>query len=187
VNALASPPFSEQANDRSNAWQRELALVGELRRDGGRRVERGLGHSGWSARGSPRSGDQARDYATLIQTMVWHAARITPQPWDGVIEFYRHFEDRNDDFHPMRLLAEHIASRPYAASVFGATSGTALFVAPRADADWAQDGLRIDVGLGGAIRFVFQGRPPSKPNVFRSETQKIVDTFEGFIRKAKWG
>jgi hypothetical protein len=118
--------------------------------------------------------------------MVWNPARITPRPWPHVIEFYRRIEDRNHEFSPMRVLAEHVASRPYAASVFAATSGTALLVAARADANWAREGLRIDVDLVGTIRFVLEGRLPARPSVFRSETQNIVSAFEGFLHKAKW-
>src|SRR5271169_4058744 len=85
--------------------------------------------------------------------MVWDPARITPKPWQGVLEFYRYVEERDDDFRPLRRLVEHVVSRPYAASIAAATSGTALLVAPRVQVDWALEAMRIDVDLSGSIRF----------------------------------
>ena len=34
--------------------------------------------------------------------MVWDPARITPQPWQSVLAFYRYVEERNHDFRPLR-------------------------------------------------------------------------------------
>jgi hypothetical protein len=119
--------------------------------------------------------------------MVFDPARISPQrTWSDVTAFYRHIEERNDDFRPLRALAERIASQPYADRIFAATSGTALFVAPRPDAAWADEALRIDVDLGGSIRFVFRGRPPAKPESFSAETPTIVGAFERFLDRAGW-
>ena len=119
--------------------------------------------------------------------MVWDPARITPRPWPGVIEFYRRIEDRNAEFRPMRLLAEHVASQPYAGSIFGATSGTALLVTAHAGADWMKHGVRIDLDLVGTICFVLQEHRGARPHVIlRSETDNVVASFEGFLRKARW-
>jgi hypothetical protein len=114
------------------------------------------------------------------------AARVTPQPWVRVIEFYGRLADRNDDFTPMHLLAEHIARQPYAVAIFGATSGTALLVAPRAEPDWTQDVLRIGVDLSGKIRFALQSRRPTHRVAFQAEARTIVQAFDGFLRNARW-
>jgi hypothetical protein len=110
--------------------------------------------------------------------MVWDPARIVPRPWEDVVEFYRPLAERNDDFRPLLRLVEHVASRPYARSIFAATSGTALLVAREAAVDWAADALRIDIGLSGAIRFARPGKRPAKPTTFECEAEKIVETFE---------
>jgi hypothetical protein len=118
--------------------------------------------------------------------MVWDPARITPRSWPEVIAMYRGLEDRNPDFEPMRRLAEHVASKPYAASVFAATSGTALLVAPRTDAIWAKDALRIDIDLGGEIRLAAPGSAPGRAAGVACESAHVVATFEGHLRKAGW-
>ncbi len=117
--------------------------------------------------------------------MVWDPARVTPQPWEGILAFYRHVEERNDDFRPMRQLVEHVAGQPYAASIVGATSGTALLVAPRAEADWLHEALRVDVDLGGSIRFTLPAPPPARPSSFECDGD-IVSAFESRLRKARW-
>ena len=114
--------------------------------------------------------------------VVWDPARIHPQSWSALEGFYRRLEDRNHDFGPLRSLVEHIASRPYAPSIFGATSVTALLVAQRADADWAHDALRIDLDLSSTVRFFFAG----KPIPYASERHSAVDGFDAFVRKAGW-
>jgi hypothetical protein len=122
--------------------------------------------------------------------MVWDPKRITPKDWADVVGFYRHFEDRNDDFRPLRALAEHIAAQPYAASLSAAVSGTALLVTRRAGADWAQDSLRIDVGLSGSIRFVVHRRGAAKPTTLETESQTVpalVAAFDRFLAKDDWG
>jgi hypothetical protein len=118
--------------------------------------------------------------------MVWDPTRITPRSWADVVQLYRRLEDRNADFRPMRVLAEHVASGPHAARVFAATSGTALLVAARSDARWAQDALRVDVHLDATIRFVAHRPSPARPAAFGCEAENIVDAFEGFLRKAAW-
>jgi hypothetical protein len=118
--------------------------------------------------------------------MVWDPARVTPKSWAGVVEFYRNLQDRNDDFSPLGRLAERLASRASsveAPPLFGATSGTSLLLARRADADWAHDALRIDVGLGGSIRFIL----PGKPGARECDGERIVETFEALLRDARWG
>jgi hypothetical protein len=122
--------------------------------------------------------------------MVWDPKRIKLQSWVDVVAFYRHLEDRNDDFRPLRALAEHVAAQAYAASLHAAVSGTALLVTRRTDADWAQDSLRVDVGLSAAIRFVVHRRGASKPTTFETENPTVpalVATFEGILAKADWG
>jgi hypothetical protein len=122
--------------------------------------------------------------------MVWDPKRITPKGWADVVAFYRHIEDRNDDFRPLRALAEHVAKQAYAASLSAAVSGTALLVTRRAGADWAQDSLRIDVGLSGSIRLVVQRRGAAKPTIVETESQTVpalVAAFEGILAKTDWG
>jgi hypothetical protein len=118
--------------------------------------------------------------------MVWDPARITPRSWAEIAGAYLGLEDRNPDFEPMRRLAEHISSQPYAASLAGATSGTALFVAPRAIASWAKDALRVDVDLSGELRLTAPGSPPGKGGGIPCDSAKIVATFEAQLRKAGW-
>jgi hypothetical protein len=118
--------------------------------------------------------------------MVWDPTRITPKPWAGMLEFYRHIEERNDDFRPLGRLALHIASQAYAASIAGATSGTALLVARSADADWVHEAMRIDVSLAGSIRFTLPGTRLARPMAVECEGDKIVGVFESLLRKAKW-
>jgi hypothetical protein len=122
--------------------------------------------------------------------MVWDPKRIKPQSWGEVIAFYRHIEDRNDDFRPLRALVEHIAAQGYASSLSAAVSGTSLLIARSPGADWARDGLRIDVGLSASIRFVVQRRGEAKPTTLETENPTVpalVTTFERFLEKADWG
>jgi hypothetical protein len=122
--------------------------------------------------------------------MVWDPKRIRPQSWSEVIAFYRGIEDRNDDFRPLRGLVEHIAAQGYASSLSPAVSGTALLITRGAGADWARDGLRIDVGLSASIRFVVQRRGEAKPTTLEIENTTVpalVTTFEGLLQKADWG
>ena len=110
--------------------------------------------------------------------MVWDRARVTPKPWQSVVEFFGHLADRNDDFRPLLHLVEHVASRAYAASVFAATSGTALLVAREAGGDWTVDALRVDVALNGSIRFTLPQRRLAKPTTFECDGRTIVAEFE---------
>lgn len=118
--------------------------------------------------------------------MVWDPTRIAPKPWPIVLELYRHLEDRNDDFRPLRRLVEHVASSPYASSIFAASSGTALLVAREAEADWTHDALRVDVGLSGSIRFSLPPGRAGKPVTFECEGEKIIEAFERRLRDAGW-
>jgi hypothetical protein len=122
--------------------------------------------------------------------MVWDPKRIRPQSWAEVIAFYRHIEDRNDDFRPLRALVEHIAAQGYASSLFTAVSGTALLITRSAAADWARDGLRIDVGLSASVRFVVQRRGDAKPTTLETENPTVpalVTTFERILEQVDWG
>lgn len=116
--------------------------------------------------------------------MVWDPARITPRSWAEVVAVYRGLEDRNPDFQPMRRLVEHVAAQPYAASIFAATSGTALFVAPRAGAEWAKEALRVDVDLGGEVRVASPGSAPGKGAGVACESARLVAVVEEQLRKA---
>lgn len=112
--------------------------------------------------------------------MVWDPTHVTPRPWVSVVAFYRALEERNADFQSMRLFAEHLSTHAHAGGRFGATSGTALFVAWRPDADWLHEGVRIDVELSGAIAFVrlSTGPPPRNGGVQRADAASMVRTFE---------
>ncbi len=110
--------------------------------------------------------------------MVWDPARIAPRPWEGVLELYRQLAERNDDFRPLLRLVEHVASQAYARSIFAATSGTALLVARQAAVDWASDALRVDIDLGGTIRFALPVKRLVKPATVECEPEKIVEAFE---------
>jgi hypothetical protein len=113
--------------------------------------------------------------------MVWDRARIVPRPWEDVVELYGQLAERNEDFRPLLRLVEHVASQPYARSIFAATSGTALLVARQAAVDWAADALRIDIDLGGAIRFTRPGKRLVKPTTFECEAEKIVESLERYL------
>jgi hypothetical protein len=122
--------------------------------------------------------------------MVWDPKRIEPRSWAEVIAFYRHVEDRNDDFRPVRALVEHIAAQGYASSLSTAMSGTSLLIKRSAGADWARDGLRIDVGLSASIRFVVQRHGDAKPTTLENDDPTIlalVATFERILADADWG
>ncbi len=118
--------------------------------------------------------------------VVWNPAQIEPRTWDAVIDFYRQLAERNEDFRPMHALAQHIASVPRASDLSGATSGTALLVAPHG-VDWASGALRIDVDFAGTIRFVRQRRPPARPSVTRHSTPFLIAAFDAFVRRSEWG
>jgi hypothetical protein len=113
--------------------------------------------------------------------MVWDPARIVPRPWEDVVELYRRLAERNEDFRPLLRLVEHVASQPYARSIFAATSGTALFVARQAAVDWAADALRIDIDLSGAIRFALPEKRLVKPTTFECEAERLVDALERYL------
>ena len=50
-----------------------------------------------------------------------------------------------------------------------------------------KNGVRIDVDLVGTICFVLQEHRAARASVIlRSETENIVASFEGFLRKARW-
>lgn len=122
--------------------------------------------------------------------MVWDPKRIEPRSWADVVAFYRYIEERNDDFRPLRALAEHIAAQAYAASLSAGVSGTALLVTRREGADWTQESLRIDVGLSASVRFVVHRRGADKPAAFETESptvRSLVAAFEEIITKAEWG
>jgi hypothetical protein len=118
--------------------------------------------------------------------MVWDPSRITPATWPNVLAFYRHIEERNDDFRPLGELVEHLMTQPYASALYGATSGTSMLVARRPDGDWARDALRVDVDLAGSIRFVHYDPTATKPRSIPNEDVPAVRTFEAFLRRAGW-
>lgn len=122
--------------------------------------------------------------------MVWDPRRIEPRSWADVVAFYRYLEDRNDDFRPLRTLAEHIATQAYAASLSAAVSGTALLVTRGQHAEWTKESLRIDVGLSASIRFVVHHHGAAKPAAFETENPTVpalIAAFEGIVTKADWG
>jgi hypothetical protein len=122
--------------------------------------------------------------------MVWDPKRINPQSWGEVVAFYRGIEDRNSDFRPLRALSEHISRQGYVSSLFAAVSGTSLLVTRHKGADWARDGLRIDVGLSASIRFVVQRRGEPKPTTLETDDPSVVAlvvTFERLLEKDDWG
>jgi len=118
--------------------------------------------------------------------MVWDAARITPESWASIRQFYRHVEERNADFRPLLRLVEHVIAQAYAASVASARSGTALLVAQGAEPDWIQDAIRVDVALSGSIRFNFPRKGLAKVAIHECDGAGIVSAFESILRKAKW-
>ena len=127
---------------------------------------------------------------SCAKPVVWDPKRITPKGWADVVAFYRRIEDRNDDFRPLRALAEHVAAQAYAASVCAAVSGTSLLVMRRPGGDWAQDSLRIDVGLSASIRFVVQRRGAARPTTREIESPTVptlVAAFERALAKGDWG
>ena len=118
--------------------------------------------------------------------MVWDAARITPEPWPGIVAFYRHVEERNADFRPLLHLVEHVLGQTYSAAIASARSGTALLVAPGAQPDWVHDAIRVDVSLSGSIRFTFPRKGLAKLSTYECDGEGVVGAFESILRKAKW-
>ena len=115
--------------------------------------------------------------------MVWDPKRIAPRSWAEVTAFFRNLEDRNAEFQPLRELVEHLGRQPYAATLEGATSGTALLVAPPGTADWATSAVRVDVGLSGAVQLTVAGKAPS---TLPSAPGALVIAFERALRGAGW-
>jgi hypothetical protein len=125
----------------------------------------------------------------MSSSMVWDPARVTVGSWQSVVEFYRHMGDRNHDFVPLRELAAHIASQPYAASLACATSGTALLVArgsPENTPRWARSALRVDVDFSGSIRVSVFDEPLGKHVTIECDARGAIDVFERVIRQAGW-
>jgi hypothetical protein len=121
--------------------------------------------------------------------MVWDPARVTPRSWENVVDFFRSLAERNDDFRPMLRLVEHLASQGYAASLFAATSGTALLVAREADGDWTLGALRVDVSLSGSVRLTLPQATSRQPTTFECEGKAIIQAFERFlpvVRRLQW-
>jgi len=118
--------------------------------------------------------------------MVWDAARITPETWASIRQFYRHVEERNADFRPLLRLVEHVIAQAYSASIASARSGTALLVAHGAQPDWVNDAIRVDVALSGAIRFTFPRKGLAKVATYECDGAGIVGAFESILSKARW-
>jgi hypothetical protein len=119
--------------------------------------------------------------------MVWDPSRITRRSWPEVVAFYRDMEDRNPDFQPLRELAELVSSRPYAASLGPATSGTALLVTPASVAllpgpAAALEAIRVDVEMSGSVRLVLPGAG-AKPTTVEGP---IGASFERALKNAGW-
>ena len=120
--------------------------------------------------------------------MVWDPTRISPRSWTEVVAFYRNLEDRNDDFRPLRELAQQVLARPYASSIGAATSGTALLVTPRAvallpSAAAATEALRLDVDMSGSVRL---SAPASEARSAAVVEGALMESFERVLRKAGW-
>jgi hypothetical protein len=122
--------------------------------------------------------------------MVWDPRKITPRSWPQVAAYYQSLEDRNTDFQPLRVLAEHVVAQTYATSLGAATSGTALLVAPAdvlARQDVAAGSIRIDVDLSGSVQIVAPAhlRGPKDAPV-RVPPAAIIGTFERILQSANW-
>jgi hypothetical protein len=124
--------------------------------------------------------------------MVWEATRVAAKSWAEVVAFYRGLEDRNDDFRPLRELAEHVAAQGYAASIVAATSGTALLVAaasggPVGVRQPATEALRVDVDLSGSVRlFVPAGVQRNSRAATLVVDGVVIGSFERFLGDAMW-
>jgi hypothetical protein len=112
---------------------------------------------------------------------------IPTRPWESTLRFYRDLEQQNEFFRPMRRLVEHIASQPYAPLLFSTTSMHALLVAQHAEIELGHDVLRVERAANGdTARFTFHERQYVEPATWECVEGKIVETFEGFLRKVKW-
>jgi hypothetical protein len=112
---------------------------------------------------------------------------VQSQPWESTLRYYKELEDRNQFFQPMRRLVEHVASQPYATFVFSTPLMHALLVARHAELKLGHDVLRVQCALDGTtVRFDFQEQPLAKPMRWECSDAKIVETFETFLRKARW-
>jgi hypothetical protein len=109
------------------------------------------------------------------------------RPWENTVRFFSNLEAHNEFFGPMRRLVEHIASQPYAALLFSTTSMHALLVAQHAEIESGHDVLRVERDLSGrTVRFTYQEQEFVKPATWECDTEKVVETFEGFLRTVKW-
>jgi hypothetical protein len=107
--------------------------------------------------------------------------------WESTVRFFSDLEAHNEFFGPMRRLVAHIASQPYAALLFSTTSMHALLVAQHAEIESGHDVLRVEQDLNGrTVRFTYQEQEFVEPATWECDTEKVVETFEGFLRKAKW-
>ena len=112
---------------------------------------------------------------------------VPARTWLSVLGFYRDLELRNECFVPIRRLVEHIAAQPYATLIFPTTSMHALLVAQHQQIEWGHDVLRVETDPSiGKVRFTYQEQQFAAPTTWECGAEGIVDTFEGFLRRARW-
>ena len=117
--------------------------------------------------------------------MIWDPTRIEPKSWPEVHTFYGALEDRNHDFAPLHALAAHVSAQRYAGSLAAAVSGTSLLVAPKGNRDWPREALRVDLDLGGSVRF---DRPAGsgKTSTRIDDDAKVIAHFERVLQELHW-
>jgi hypothetical protein len=112
---------------------------------------------------------------------------VPTRPWDSILGFYGDLEACNACFAPMRRLVAHVAAQPYAGLLFGTTSMHALLVAQHERIEWGHDVLRVEVEPDARmVRFTYQEQQYVRPATWECAGEKIVETFEGFLRRAHW-
>jgi hypothetical protein len=126
----------------------------------------------------PRLG--LRGVTSPVMRLAPRNAWIPTRPWARILDRYR-----KSDNEPMVELVSHIIAAPYASLLFGFTSMSDLLVSQFSTAEWGHDLLRVGRDEH-VVRFSFHEQPRGKPATWECSPGRIVESFEGFLRKMKW-
>jgi hypothetical protein len=111
-------------------------------------------------------------------------ANVPTRPWATILKRYEDLEHLEPS--AMVRLVRHIVSAPYCPLLFGLTSMHVLIVSQHEKVELGHDVLRVEQLSASQVRFTFEEQPFVKPAAWDCPADKIVDNFEGFLRKAKW-
>ncbi len=111
---------------------------------------------------------------------------VPTRSWAEVAQLYRRLEQTAPTFAPLRRLCEHAEHAPYRDLIFCATSMHTLLVSQHSELEWNSNTLRVEVDHHDHISFAFHEQPFVKPVAFQCSAEKILETFDRFLRKNKW-